>query len=179
MELWTVTIGTTQTTLTSTTPIYTCVEQISSDGARDEGGVRTWTLDQLQADSALFNVIDTYAPSDGVQALEDITMEDGELISGASSTGTSLACAVRGTLVRDGSDAGKRWSWLGLVKLGKASGSVNFSGGTYVKPNIVVTASEITADLVFPPSVLTSYMVTPATQTIASTTHKYGKVVFG
>ena len=178
-QFFSVTIGTTQTTLTSTTAVYTCEEQISSDGARDENGVRTWTLDQIQADSAYFTFVNTYAPGGGAGVPEDLTMEDGELIAGASSTGTTLAMLVRGALISGGTDDGKRLSWGGLVKLSKSSGSVNFAGLTYVKPTLTATTTAITADLVFPSSVLTSYMTTAATQTLSSTTDTHGKIIIG
>lgn len=179
MEAFTVTIGTTQTTLASTTPVYTCTSQISSDGAKDEGGVLTWALDQLDTSSAFHTFVNTYAPADGVQATEDITTEDGTFISGATAIGTTLAVAIRGPLISGGADDGKRMSWLGLVKLSKSSGSVNFSANTYIKPPVTMTATKITTDLVFPTSVLGSYMVTAATQTIAATTHAYGKLIHG
>lgn len=174
-DFYSVTIGTTQTTLTSTTPVYTCLEQISSDGANDDNGVRTWSLDQIQSDSAFFTFCNTYAPGGGAGIPEDLTMEDGELIAGASSTGTTLALSVRGALISGGTDDGKRLSWHGLVKISKTSGSVNFSGLTYVKPTLQATTTAITADLVMPSTVLTSYCTTPATVTLSSTTNTYGK----
>lgn len=179
LDAWTVTVGTTQTTLASTTPVYTCLEQISSDSSKDEGGAVTWALDQMDVSAAFQTFVDTYAPADGITATEDITFEDGELLSGASALGTSIAVAVRGPLILGGTDDGKRLSWLGLCKLQKTSGSVNFSGNTYIKPSISLVSTAIEYDLVVPSSVLTSYMVTPATQTIAATTHKHGKWVRG
>lgn len=178
-EMFSVTIGTTQTTLASTTPVYTCTEQISSDGAKDDGGIPTWTLEQLDWSGAYDTFVATYAPADGVQATEDVTFEDGTLRSGASALGTPLAVAVRGPLLSGGTDDGKRKSWLGLCKLQKSSGSVNFSANTYVKPPVTLVATEITNDLVFPSSVLGSYMVTATTQTLSPATAKFGKWIVG
>lgn len=178
-DFWAVTIGTTQTTLATTVPAFTTTEKITSDGARDDGGITTWTFDQMRADSGYFDFVNTAAPADGAQPLEDITQEDGTLISGTAAAGTPYALAVRGALVMDGPDTGKRMSWLGLVKVAKSSASVNFAGNAYVKPNLIAVATKIDADLVFPSAVLTSYMVTPATQTIAATNAAYGKWVFG
>jgi hypothetical protein len=174
-----VVIGTTQTTLATTVPAFTTTEKITSDGARDDGGITTWTLDQMRADSAYFNFVATAAPADGSQPLEDITQEDGVLISGTAAAGTPYAMGVRGALVMDGTDAGKRMSWLGLVKISKSSASVNFAGNAYVKPSLIAVATKIETDLVFPSAVLTSYMVTPTTQTIAATNAAFGKWVFG
>jgi len=179
LDAWSVTIGTTQTTLASTTPVYTCLEQISSDGAKDEGGVTTWALDQMDVSQAFDTFVSTYAPADGVQPTEDITFEDGVLLSGAAALGTPIATAVRGPLISGGVDDGKRMSWLGLCKLVKSSGSVNFSGNTYIKPPISLVAVQITSDLTFPSSVLGSYMVTAATQTVAVSNAKFGKWVRG
>ena len=179
LEAFSVTVGTTQTTLASTTPVYTCTEQISSDGSKDDGGAVTWALDQMDVSTAYQTFVDTYAPADGISGTEDVTMEDGELRLGASAVGTSIGVAVRGPLISGGTDDGKRMSWLGLCKLQKTSGSVNFSGNTYIKPPINLVSTAIEYDLVFPSSVLTSFMVTPATQTIAATTHKHGKWVRG
>jgi len=175
LEAFSVTIGTTQTTLAATTPVYTCLEQISSDGAKDEGGVTTWALDQMDVSQAFDTFITTYAPADGVQPTEDITFEDGVLLSGASALGTPLAIAVRGPLITGGVDAGKRMSWFGLCKMVKSSGSVNFGGNTYIKPPITLVATEISYDLVFPSAVLTSFLVAPATITVAATNAKFGK----
>jgi hypothetical protein len=173
-EFWSVTIGTSQTTLTSNTPVFITTEKITSDGARDDGGIVTWTFDQMRADSGFFSFANTYAPADGVQPLEDITQEDGVLISGAAAAGTPLAMAVRGALIMDGTDAGKRISWLGLVKLSKSTGSVNFAGNAYVKPTLVAAATKIDADLVFPSAVLGSYMVTAASVTVPASNAAFG-----
>ena len=174
-DFYSVTIGTTQTVLASSTPVYTCLEQISSDGAKDDNGNITWVLDQIQSDSAFFSFVSTYAPSGGSGTPEDLTMEDGELIAGASSIGTTLALSVRGALVEGGTDNAKRVSWHGLVKVSKTSGSVNFSGLSYVKPTLQAVSTAITVDLLIPSAVLTSYAVTPSTQTIPATTFPHGK----
>jgi hypothetical protein len=178
-DFWGVTIGTTQTTLSTTVPVFTTTEKITSDGSRDDGGIVTWTFDQMRADSGFFTFANLYAPADGVQPLADVTQEDGVLISGAAASGTALAMGVRGALIMDGPDQGKRISWLGLVKLAKSTGSINFAGNEYVKPTLVAVATKIDADLLFPSAVLTSYMVTPATVTVAATNAAFGTWVIG
>lgn len=178
-EFFTVTVGTTTTVLASTTPVYVCSSQITSDGANDDNGVRTWTLDQVQADSAYWTFVQTYAPSSTTSATtEELTMEDGEIISGASAGSTTLAMLVRGATITGGTDNGKRLAWAGLVKVSKSSGSVNFAGTSYVKPTLSAIATSITTDLVLPSTVLTSYTAgTASTVTIAATTHPFGKML--
>lgn len=171
--------GTTQTQLASTTPVYTCTSQITSDGANDDNGIRTWTLDQVQADSAFWSFVQTYAPASTTSAAnEDLTMEDGEIISGASAGSTTLCMTVLGGLVKDGTTQPPRLAWAGLVKVSKSSGSVNFAGTAYVKPTLTAVATSITQDLVIPSSVLTAYSsTTAATVTISASTSPYGKML--
>lgn len=179
-EFFTITVGTTQTSLASTTPVYTCTSQITSDGANDDNGIRTWTLDQVQADSAYWSFVQTYAPASTSSATtEELTMEDGEIISGASAGSTTLAMVVRGsTITSTGSDNGKRLAWAGLVKVSKSSGSVNFAGTAYVKPTLTAVAASITTDLVLASAALGSYTSTTATTvTIAATSYPYGKML--
>lgn len=178
-EFFTVTVGTTQTSFGSTTPVYTCNSQITSDGANDDNGIRTWTLDQVQADTAYWSFVQTYAPASTSSATtEELTMEDGEIISGASAGSTTLAMLVRGSTISGGTDNGKRIAWAGLVKVSKSSGSVNFAGTAYVKPTLTAVATSITTDLVVPSAVLASYTAgTASSVTIAATSYPYGKML--
>jgi hypothetical protein len=181
-EFFTVTVGTTQTTFASTTPVYSCDSQITSDGANDDNGIRTWTLDQVQADKLYWDFVQTYAPASTSSATtEELTMEDGEIISGTSAGSTTLAMLVRGATIKDGPGNGKRLAWAGLVKVSKSSGSVNFAGTAYVKPTLTAIATSITTNLVLPSAALASYVgstaVTPVTVTIAASTYPYGKML--
>lgn len=178
-EFFTVTVGTTQTTFASTTPVYTCNSQITSDGANDDNGIRTWTLDQVQADALYWSFVQTYAPASTSSATtEELTMEDGEIISGASAGSTTLAMLVRGAAISGGASDGNRLAWAGLVKVAKSSGSVNFAGTAYVKPTLTAIATSITTDLLVPSAVLTSYTSTTATSvTIAAASYPYGKML--
>lgn len=178
-EFFTVTVGTTQTTFASTTPVYTCNSQITSDGANDDNGIRTWTLDQVQADALYWSFVQTYAPASTSSATtEELTMEDGEIISGTSAGSTTLAMLVRGAAISGGASDGHRLAWAGLVKVAKSSGSVNFAGTAYVKPTLTAIATSITTDLLVPSAVLTSYTSTTATSvTVAATSYPYGKML--
>ena len=179
-EFFSVTVATTGTSLASTTPVYSCTSQITSDGAKDDQGIITWSLDQVQADSAYWTFVQTYAPASTSSATtEELTMEDGEIISGATAGSTTVAMLVRGALITGGSDEGKRISWGGLVKVAKSSGSVNFAGTAYVKPTLSAVATSITSDLTLPSAVLTSYMTTATTQTVAATVSPFGKFIVG
>jgi hypothetical protein len=178
-EFFTVTIGTQTTAFASTTPVYTCLSQITSDGANDDNGIRTWTLDQVQADKAYWDFVQTYAPASTSSATtEELTMEDGEIISGASAGSTTLGMIVKGSLVKGGTSDGKRLAWAGLVKVSKSSGSVNFAGTAYVKPTLTAIATSITSNLVLPSASLGDYVSTTATTvTIAASTYPYGKML--
>jgi hypothetical protein len=180
-SFYAVSVGASQTTLTSTTAVYTCTSQITSDGAKDDSGVTTWTIEQIQADSDFWSFIDTYAPSTAqVSTSEELTMEDGEIISGQVTGGTTLAMVVKGSTVvsSTGTENGKRLIWAGLVKVAKSSGSVNFAGTAYVKPTLSAVASSITQDLVIPSAVFTDFQTkTPASVTIAATVSPYGKII--
>ena len=174
---YTVVVGTTQTTLASTTPVYTCQGQISTDAAKDDAGVTTFTLDQIQADSAFFAFVKTYAGVVTGVTPEDITLEDGAQQLGAAATGTTLAAAFKGPKIVGGTDANKNLYWTGLVKLAQQSGSVNFSAGTYVKPSLVAIAQKITSDLQFASGVLSNFTAatTASAVTVSASTEAYGK----
>lgn len=177
-SFFSVTVGASQTTLTSTTAVYVCTSQITSDGAKDDAGVVTWNIEQIQADSAYWTFVDTYAPATAsISTSEELGMEDGEQISGQVTGGTTLAMLVAGAKITGGTDNGKQLAWGGLVKVAKSSGSVNFAGTAYVKPTLSAVASSITADLVIPSTCMTGFATTPATVTIAATTHPFGKVI--
>jgi hypothetical protein len=181
-EFFTITVGTTQTTFASTTPVYTCEAQITSDGANDDNGIRTWTLDQVQADKLYWDFVQTYAPASTSSATtEELTMENGEIISGASAGSTELAMLVKGAKIKGGLSDGMRLAWAGLVKVSKSSGSVNFAGTAYVKPTLTAIASSITTNLVVPSAVLNDYVgltsTTITTVTIGASTYPYGKML--
>lgn len=181
-EFFTVTVGTTQTTFTSSTPVYQCTSQITSDGANDDNGIRTWTLDQVQADTAYWSFVQTYAPASTSSATtEELTMEDAEIISGAAAGSTTLAMMVKGAKIKaeGGADNNKTLAWGGLVKVAKTSGSVNFAGTAYVKPTLSAIATSITTDLVIPSAVVSNYCTTATTSnvTIAASQYPYGKML--
>lgn len=173
---YTVTVGATQTTLASTTPVYTCQGQISTDAAKDDAGIPTFTLDQIQTDSAFFTFVKTYAGVVTGVTNEDMTLEDGTKQLGASSNSTTLAAAFKGPKIVGGTDNGKTMFWTGLVKLAQSSGSVNFSAGTYVKPSLVATADKITQPLQFGAGVLKDFTTggTTSTAVTVATTEAYG-----
>lgn len=175
-----VTVGTTQTTLTSTTPVYVCQAQISTDGAKDDAGVATFTLDQIQTDSAFHTFVKTYAGTSTGVVPEDVPFEDGDTRLGSAANGTTVAAGFKGPKIVGGTDAGKIMAWFGLVKIAQSSGSVNFSSGTYVKPNLVAIAQKLEKDLLIPNTVATNFQAVTAgsTLTIGATTSPYGEVSF-
>ena len=177
---YSVTVGTSQTTLTSTTPVYICQAQITSDGAKDDGGIPTWTLDQIQMDSAFFNFVKTYGGKVTGASAEDIGLEDGATKPGATATSITVAGIFKGPQIVGGTDDGKTMSWAGLVAVSKASGSVNFANSTYVKPNLVAVAQKITQDLILPNTVMKDYQTSTSgvAVTVTATADAYGVVTF-
>jgi len=176
---YSITVGTTQTTLASTTPVYTCQAQISTDGAKDDAGVPTFTLDQIQTDSAFFTFVKTYAGVSTGVTPEDVPFEDGDTRLGSAATGTTLAAGFKGPKIAGGTDNGKTLSYFGLFKVAQNSGSINFSSGTYIKPNLVCIAQKLEKDLIIPQTVHALFATTGTSQTIGATTAPYGDVVFG
>lgn len=172
-----VTVGTTQTTLASTTPLYSCESQISTDGAKDDSGVTTFTMEQIQADKAFFDFIKTNAPAATGTVPEDINLEDATQLLGAQAGGTLMCQGVKGPQIVGGTDNGKRLYWLGLTRISASSGSVNFSSGTYVKPTLVSVAQKITQDLTVPANVAKNFQstTTGTTVTVSAATEAYGK----
>lgn len=173
-----VSVGASQTTLTSTAAVYTCQSQITSDGAKDDAGIITWTLEQIQADSAYWTFVDTAAPATTATA-EDLLLEDGVQLLGASSGGTTYAMLVKGNVIKAGADINKTLAWAGLVQVSKSSGSVNFAGTAYVKPTLVAISTKIEQDLVIPSAVMADFATTGSSITILKSTHPYGKVLIG
>lgn len=173
---YTVTVGTTQTTLASTTPVYTCQGQISTDAAKDDAGVATFTLDQIQADSAFFTFVKTYAGTVTGVTPEDLTLEDGTQKLGASANATVIAAAFKGPKIVGGTDNNKQLFWTGLVALAQSSGSVNFAAGSYIKPSLVATAQKIEQPLQFGAGVLKDFTAggTTSTAITVATTEAYG-----
>lgn len=173
---FTVTVGTTQTTLASTTPVYTCQAQITTDAALDDSGIPTFTLEQFQADSAFFTFVKTYRGTVQATPPEDLTKENGSRLLGTA-TGTVLAYLVKGSAVVGGSDDTKNLLLGGLARLAKSSGSVNFAAGTYVRPSLTFVAEEMTQPLTFATGVVGLVASTTGTAwTLSTTQEQYGAV---
>lgn len=172
-EAFAATVGSTQITLTSTVPVYTCTDQISTAFAFDDTGVLKVTIDQIDSSAAFKTLVKTYGYNRTGGAMEVLTMEDGESQSQAPSALT-LVWLIRGAIITGGTDDGKRDSYAGYFTIDKTSGSRTQAGNTIGKPSLNLTAQPITLPLVIPASVLTSYQTTPATVTLSSTTQKYG-----
>lgn len=166
----------TATTMTvGTTPLFTGSEQISTDVAKDDTGLATITIEQIQDDETLAAFIRTYAPQNEGGGIEDITFENGTQLLGAAS-GTQLLAVVKGG-TQVGGDKVKVFACVG--SLSKSSGSWSQSGNTYNRPSLVFTAAALEGDLTLS-SVLFSGMLTTPTQTVLdSDLDKYGAVIYG
>lgn len=157
----------------------TLTEQISTDVSRDDAGIMTITLDQIDATSTMYTFLRTYAsPADG-KAPEDITYEDNVDLLGVSNVGTKFLATVRGGLVTGGADVGKRMGVAAVVSVARSSGSFSQAGGTYARPTLIMTAFPLDYDVTIPSTYMACYMTTAATVTLDSDNDKYGKVFHG
>lgn len=170
---YTFTNGTTPSV--GTTPVYECSDQISTDVAKDDTGLATITIEQIQDDETFQSFIRTYAPQNEGGGIEDITFEDGTQMLGAAS-GTKLLAVVKGGKQVSGTKT-KVFACAG--SLSKASGSWSQSGNTYNRPSLVFTAVAIEGDTTLT-TALFSGMMTTATQVVMdSDLDKYGVVTYG
>jgi len=175
LQLYTVDASVTPATI-GATAVLTLTEQISTSLSKDDSGIFTVSLEQIDATSTFFDFVRTYAsPADGA-APEDITYEDNSKMLGAASVGTKFLALVRGATVTGGADASKRVSFYGVVAVSRTSGSFDMSGGTYIKPSFEMTSAPIDYDVVILATMMTSFMQTPAALTLSSTNDKYGRV---
>lgn len=176
LELYLGTFTSSPTAL-ATSAALVLTEQISTDVSRDDSGVMTISLDQIDSTSTLYTFLRTHAsPADG-KAPEDITYEDNVDLLGASNVGTKFLALARGGTISGGSDAGKRLSVAAVVSIARSSGSFSQSGGTYNRPTLVLTAYPLDYDVAIPSTYLSCYMATAATTTLLSTSDKYGRVI--
>lgn len=159
-----------------TTPLYVGTDQISTDVAKDDTGLATITIEQVQDDETLATFIRTYAPQNEGGGIEDLTFEDGTQLLGAAS-GTQLLVVVKGGTEVGGTKT-KVFTCVG--SLSKASGSWSQSGNTYNRPSIVFTAAALEADLTLS-TVLFDGMLTTITadKVLDSDLDKYGAVYYG
>lgn len=173
VAFYTFTNGTTPSI--GTTAVFEGTEQISTDVAKDDTGLATITIEQIQDDDTFNTFIRTYAPQNEGGGIEDILFEDGAQLLGAAS-GTKLFCVVKGGVAVDGT---ARKVFMAAGSLSKASGSWSQSGNTYNRPSLVFTSVAIEGDTTVSDTLLTDYMTTASTQTMDADLDKYGKTVYG
>lgn len=173
IDFYTFTNGTTPTMGSSAVASFT--DQISTDVSKDDTGLATITIEQVQDDNTFYSFIRTYAPQNEGGGIEDLLFEDGTQLLGAAS-GTKLLAVVKGGTQVDG-DIVKVFTCAGA--LSKASGSWSQSGNTYDRPTLVFTAVAIEGDLSVASTVYTNFMTTATTVTLDADLDKYGKVSFG
>lgn len=173
VAFYTFTNGTTPSV--GTTAVFEGTEQLSTDVSKDETGLATITIEQVQDDSTFYSFIRTYAPQNEGGGIEDLLFEDGTELRGAAS-GTKLLCIVKGGTQQDG-DINKVFACAGA--LSKGSGSWSQSGNTYNRPTLVFTSVAIEGDVTLANTYFTNYMTTATTQTLDADLDKYGKTIFG
>lgn len=180
LYVFTATNGTTPTVGASA--VYSNTDQIDTDVAFDDQGNATITVNQVQDDEALNTFIETYArPTSGSAGTpEDINWEDGSTTLGAASSGTLLYVIVKGGLVTGtGTSVGKRMGFHMFGVAQKSSGSWNQSGNVYNKPTLSFVAQPVEGTVTIASTYFSSVLVTAATQTLNSTSRKYGAKFFG
>jgi hypothetical protein len=178
LQLYTGTFTSSPTSIAANAAL-TLTEQISTDVSRDDAGVLTITLEQIDATSTFYTFLRTYAsPADG-KAPEDITYEDNVDLLGAANVGAKFLALVRGGLVSGGPDAGKRMSVAAVVSVARSSGSFSQSGGTYARPSLALTSYPLDYNVVIPSTYLTCYMTTAAAVTLDAEMDKHGRIIHG
>jgi hypothetical protein len=156
------------------TAVFTGADQISTDVAKDDTGLATITIEQIQDDETFATFIRTYAPQSEGGGIEDILFEDGTQLLGAAS-GTKLVAVVKGG-VAVGGDKTKVFACVG--SLSKASGSWSQSGNTYNRPSLVFTAAAIETDVTLTTVLFSGIMTTATEKVLDSDLDKYGAVYY-
>lgn len=180
LYVFTATNGTTPSV--GATAVYTATDQIDTDVAFDDQGVATVTINQLQDDEAFNTFVEAYArPTAGAAGTpEDITFEDGVSMLGAASAGTPLYIIIKGGVVSGtGASVNKRKAFHMFGVAQKSSGSWNQSGNVYNKPTLSFVAQAVEGTITVASTYFSSVLVTAASQTLNSTTRKFGAVFFG
>jgi hypothetical protein len=164
------------------TAVYSNTDQIDTDVAFDDQGVATITINQVADDEALNTFIEAYArPTAGASGTpEDINWEDGSSTLGAAAAGQVLYIQVKGGVVSGtGSSVGKRMAFHMFGVAQKSSGSWNQSGNVYNKPTLSFVAQPLEGTVTIASTYFASVLVTAASQTLNSTSRKYGAKFFG
>ena len=180
LYVFTATNGTTPSV--GATAVYSNTDQIDTDVAFDDQGVATITVNQVQDDEALNSFIEAYArPTAGASGTpEDINWEDGSSTLGAAAAGQVLYVQVKGGVVSGtGASVGKRMAFHMFGVAQKSSGSWNQSGNVYNKPTLSFVAQPLEGTVTIASTYFASVLVTAASQTLNSTSRKYGAKFFG
>jgi hypothetical protein len=180
LYVFTATNGTTPSV--GATAVYSNTDQIDTDVAFDDQGVATITINQVADDEALNTFIEAYArPTAGASGTpEDINWEDGSSTLGAAAAGQVLYIQVKGGVVSGtGTSVGKRMAFHMFGVAQKSSGSWNQSGNVYNKPTLSFVAQPLEGTVTIASTYFASVLVTAASQTLNSTSRKYGAKFFG
>jgi hypothetical protein len=180
LYVFTATNGTTPSV--GATAVYSNTDQIDTDVAFDDQGVATITINQVADDEALNTFIEAYArPTAGASGTpEDINWEDGSSTLGAAAAGQVLYIQVKGGIVSGtGASVGKRMAFHMFGVAQKSSGSWNQSGNVYNKPTLSFVAQPLEGTVTVASTYFASVLVTAASQTLNSTSRKYGAKFFG
>jgi len=158
----------------NTTGAHTFDQTVSTTITKTESGF-TIALDQIKSDSAVLSTFLEEAISTTAAVGEEITYEDGVLLSASSNNQTYLAVCVGGK-VSGGTD---KLVFCGLVTAdAAATGSVTFSANTYIRPSIQFTTIAAACAVTLTTGVFPSTVLNVTSATTIPYTRKTGKYFY-
>lgn len=166
------TIATDHTSI-GTSPVFTFPQTVSTAVTRNENGGYDYTLDQIEDSEALYTFLSTYAPVSETGAQEEVTLEDGTEVGGATGQSPDVLSIVYGAV---NSSESKRKLLVVICKLDNTSGSWTQSANTYNRPTLSALAQKALATVTVPATYFDSTLVTQTEVVIAPNTR--GTVVW-
>jgi hypothetical protein len=156
------------------TPVIVITDQESTDVKWSVTQSHEITVQQLRDDQALYTFLEQYMVTGGGSDTEEVTLEDGTKLTGASTASNPLLVIVKG----GGSATTGNQVYMAVAQLVDDSGSFKQEGNKYVRPKIGFKSLDPGGTVTVPATYFTSVAVTPAQATFGTGTTKYGRVVF-
>lgn len=153
----------------STTHIATALQYIASTklAFQDDGTLQV-TFDQYEADEELFQFLDTVAKPTSGGGLQEITLEDGTKIGGASAAGDPVLM-VSYLHYDDIQSPTKVFVLAAIGTISPTSGSFETSSDNLTKPSIEFRSTKARAAFTISAAMLQSGIVTTSDQLIPAT----------
>lgn len=161
-----------------TTAAFTLTDYIlNSDVTKDDTGVPSLKIEQVQDDAAFQTFLETYISSSPTVA-EDLTFEDGTKQLGSSGSNSQLVAIVYGGIVSGGSSDGKRKVWIFPCRLKSSAGAYKQEGEKYSRPSLELAGFALQGTLTVVTAAFSSTKLTTPAQQVITTATRYGKPVF-